>query len=1029
MAFSARFSFAALMLAAPVVASAQKKTLTQADWDRWRSIQGATISADGKWVAYTLSPQVGDGEFVVRSTTGATEYRVNVGYIGRPNNNPGGARGAGAGGGGGGGGGGRGGGTIAGQGGPFSPDGKYAFVSTQATKAVVDSIARAQAAARGGGQGARAGGGGAGRAGAAPGGGAASANTAPQAVLKMISLADGKVSDLPTWRSYRIPRFSTKWLMYTTSEPDSAAGAAGAAAEGGRGGGRAGGGAAGGRGGRGGGGGGGGTVAGAYRRTFGNPIILRNMDTGADETIADVVAYQWDDSAKVLAYTIGSRADSTKDGVYLRDMATGQVRVVTSGPGNYRNFAFDRTQTQFVFSTDKAEFGRDSAQSVIYIGSVKTGSATPAVDKSMVPAGLRLGGNGSASFNRNATALTLSLAAPTIEAVPEDSLVGKSNFDLWHWKDPQLMPTQKLQVGQARNRSYQAVYHIASKKLVRLSTDSFPSVTLSDDATRGIASTGVPYNVERMWVNDGSDLYVVDPVTASRKLLRKKVSGASQISVGGRYAVFFDRGAWYSYDFATGKETNFTGNIKGVRFDQETFSTPGAAGAWGVAGWTRDDSSVLLYDRFDIWQVDPTGVRAPVVVTDSLGRRENITLRIINLAADQADERYVDTSKPLWLSAFDEDNKQSGFYRDQIGVRRAPEKVVMADVRYGAPQKARNADVWMVTKSTFVDFPNIHVGPSLTQLTKISDANPWQKEYNWGTAELVTWTSMDGVPLQGILYKPESFDPTKKYPMISYFYEDLSDGLHGYIAPTGRNVINPTHYVSNGYMIFEPDIHYELGHPGPSALKSIVPGVMKLLERGYIDPKGLGLQGQSWGGYQAAYIITQTQMFSGAMAGAPVANMTSAYGGIRLGSGIARAVQYEDGQSRIGASIWDQPDLYILNSPLFHLNRVTTPLFMMHNDLDDAVPFSQGIELFVGLRRLGKEVYLINYNNDVHNPASRANQKDVAMRMEQFFDATLKKKPAPEWMVKGIPAVEKGRDQITPAGAQQQGRGGRGGGR
>ena len=372
----------------------------------------------------------------------------------------------------------------------------------------------------------------------------------------------------------------------------------------------------------------------------------------------------------------------------------------------------------------------------------------------------------------------------------------------------------------------------------------------------------------------------------------------------------------------------------------------------------------------------------------------------------------IDPAKPLTLRAFDEDTKASGFYRDRLGATQPPEKVVMADLAYGTPQKARNADVYLVTKSTFIDFPNLWVGPSLTQLTKISDANPWQKEYNWGTVELVTWTTMDGVPRQGLLYKPEDFDPSKKYPMISYFYEELSDGLHSYVPPNGRNVINPTHYVSNGYIIFEPDIHYEMGYPGPSAVKSIVPGVQKLLERGYIDPKKLGLQGQSWGGYQALYIITQTQMFSAAMAGAPVANMTSAYGGIRWGSGVNRSMQYERGQSRIGASLWEQPQLYIENSPLFSLPRVTTPLFIMSNDMDDAVPWWQGIELFVGMRRLGKEAYLINYNNDVHNPASRANQKDIAEKMEQFFDAKLKGKDAPEWMVKGIPAKDKGKDQV-----------------
>jgi dipeptidyl aminopeptidase/acylaminoacyl peptidase len=628
----------------------------------------------------------------------------------------------------------------------------------------------------------------------------------------------------------------------------------------------------------------------------------------------------------------------------------------------------------------------------------------------MLPPEMRLPENAGLGFTRAGNALTLNLAPPPEDTIPADSLVGKARFDLWHWKDPQLQPTQLLQVNQARNRTYDAIFHLASKKLVQLTTDSFPQVQLSDDAKVGMASTGVPYNIERMWGDGGSDVYVVDPATGNRKLVARMISGTAQLSTGGKYVIWFDRNRWYTYQVATGRLIDVTAGVSGVHFEQETWNTPDDPAPWGIAGWTKDDRSVLINDRFDIWEVDPSGMKPPLVLTDSLGRRENVTLRIINLEPNE--ERFIDTSKTAWLSAFDEDTKESGFYRARLDGRRPPEKVVMDPVRYGNPSRARHADVYLLTRGTFIDFPDLWVGPSLTSLSKVSDANPWQGEYNWGTVELVNWLSMDGVPRQGLLYKPENFDPARKYPMISYFYEDLSDGLHSYIPPNGRNVINPTHYVSNGYLVFEPDIHYELGYPGPSAMKTVVPGVQKLLERGYVDPKRLGLQGQSWGGYQAAYIITQTQMFSAAMAGAPVANMFSAYGGIRWGTGINRSGQYEAGQSRLGKSIWEAPQLYTINSPLFSLDRVTTPLMMMHNDMDDAVPWWQGIEMFIGLRRLGKEVYLINYNNDVHNPQSRANQKDIAMRMEQFFDNKLKGAPPPDWMVRGIPAKDKGKDQV-----------------
>jgi dienelactone hydrolase len=497
--------------------------------------------------------------------------------------------------------------------------------------------------------------------------------------------------------------------------------------------------------------------------------------------------------------------------------------------------------------------------------------------------------------------------------------------------------------------------------------------------------------------------------------VKKKLMGErAQLSPGGRYIVYMDGGHWFAYAFASGRTVDLTAAIPGVRFDQEDDDHPDIAPAYGTGGWTTGDRSLLLYDRYDVWEVDPSGARPPLVLTDSAGRRDHVTYRVVDL---DRDDPFIDPSRPLLLHAFNPDTKAAGFAWAQPGKRRAPQSIVMADVAWGTPQQARHAPQLVVTRGTFVDFPNLYTGTSLAQLTRISDANPQQQEFLWGSVELVHWISSDGIPLQGLLYKPENFDPSKKYPMITYYYERLSDGMHSYIPPGGRNIINPTHYVSNGYLIFEPDIPYEIGYPGPSAMKAVIPGVQMLLARGYVDPNALGLQGHSWGGYQTAYMITQTHMFKAATAGAPVADMFSAYGGIRWQSGLNRSFQYEHTQSRIGGSIWQAPLRYLENSPLFWADKITTPLLMMHNDGDGSVPWYQGIEMYIALRRLGKEVYLIDYNGDEHNPTKRANQKDIAMRMQQFFDYHLRGFPEPDWMVHGIPYLQKGRDQVGhPAG-------------
>ncbi|MEO8335332.1 MAG: prolyl oligopeptidase family serine peptidase [bacterium] len=964
---------------APIAAHAQKKALTQADWDKWKSIQGAAISNDGKWALYSIVPQVGDGELVLRATQGATEYRVPRGYLGRPNNVPGGLRPRATGnpeddptG------------TTAAPG-QFTADSKFAVVLTYPMQVEFDRAARNRRAA------------------------AALQNRSD---LAIVNVADGKVTAIPRVRSFRLSANNGTWLVYV---PQDSAAAADSAARGGRGGAPA------------------DSSARGSRRQYGNALVIRNLGTGAEERLTDVQTYAFDDSAKMLGYTVISRQPG-KDGAYVRNMSTGVTSTLLTGTGDYKGLTFDRSANQLAFFSNKDEFGKPKAGYTLYTATLKTnGNAVAGVTGASVAKGMRVADNSTLTFTKSGNAVSFGVAPILVDSVPADSLNGKAVFDLWHYKDAQLQPTQRINAARDRNRSYTSLYYPATKKIVALAVDSLPTVQLGDDGKVVLGTTRERYNVESMWGDGGTDVYVIDGTTGVAKVVKEKISGQATLSPDDKYIAYFDNARWFTYNTSTGKTVDVTGATKTVHFDQETHDSPSIAPAWGIAGWTRGDKSMLVYDRFDLWEVDPNGMKPAVMVTDSVGRKNNITLRLMRLGAggggggraggggggggfggagnDTAN--VYDANAQLFFRALNDETKAAGFYRDQLGANRTPEPVVMADVSWGTPLKAKNAEQYLVTKGTFIDFPNLYTGQSLTNLAKISDANPQQKDFNWGTVELVKWISSDGFEQKGLLYKPENFDPSKKYPMVSYFYEQLSNGLHNYVPPNGRNVINPTHYVSNGYLVFEPDIHYEVGYPGPSAMKSIIPGVQMLMQRGYVDPKKLGLQGQSWGGYQTLYMITQTQMFAAAMAGAPVVNMTSAYGGIRWGTGVARAFQYEKTQSRIGGSIWEYPTRYIENSPLFWLDKVTTPLFIMNNDADDAVPWYQGIETFVGMRRLGKEVYFIDYNNDVHNPASRANQKDIAMRMQQFFDNKLKGVPAPDWMVHGIPYRDKGRDQLA----------------
>lgn len=927
--------------------SSGKQALQIADFDQWNSIRGETLSPDGKWVAYSLQPQAGDGELVVHATSGDTEYRQPQGFTGRPQLKVGAARGD----------------NFMAPRPRFSADSRYVLFLVEPPRTEVERAWREKKKPA----------------------------EQPKASLAIMSLADGRVTVIPRVKSFKLAEDAGRYVAYQL-EADSAREAQAQRAPG-----RA---AAEGQGG-----------ASARKKPTGSTLVLRDLSTGAETRIEDVASYALDERGKWLGYAVTS-AETERDGAFVRSLETGAVRPLLSGPGDYKALAFDKAGTQAAFVSDRDEFGKaDVPRYALYAASLADGSARRLVGAADAGPGLVVSDHATPEFTDDGRVLRFGVAPTPREPVPTDSLWDKAVFDLWSYRDARLQPQQKVDARDDRTSSFLAVYQLGSNRYVRIGSDTFPQAELSEDGRVAMIRTRLPYAIEATWGEGGQDVYAVDATTGERKLVAHEITFEPELSPEGRYVLYFDQEKWFAYDVASGKTVDLTAKMPGVGFAEETWDRPSERGPWGVGGWTKDDASVLLYDRYDVWEVDPSGQRAPRVLTDSLGRKYHLVFRVVKLD-DEHD--WLDPKEPLLLSATDEETKAAGFWRDRLGATSPPQKLVMADKRFGRPLEAENADVLLWTESTVSEFPNLWASDEDFQhARKLSDANPQQSRYNWATVELVHWRSDDGTMLKGLLYKPEDFDASKKYPMLVYYYESLSQNRYAYVPPSGRNVINPLVYASDGYLVFEPDIHYETGHPGQSALRSVVPGVQMLIDRGYVDPNAVGLQGHSWGGYQTAYIITQTPMFKAAMAGAPVSNMTSAYGGIRWGSGNSRESQYEHGQSRIGGSLWEKPLLYLENSPLFSVERIQTPLLIMHNDGDGAVPWYQGIELFMAMRRLKKEVYLIDYNGEEHNPTKRANQLDIARRMKEFFDYHLRGAPEPEWMKDGIPYRDKGRDQLA----------------
>ena len=734
-------------------------------------------------------------------------------------------------------------------------------------------------------------------------------------------------------------------------------------------------------------------------------LYVRSLDGSKTFQFPTVTDFQFAKKSGMLYYTSAAEGEA---GIFTLNPEKGSPALIKEGKGVFKQTTFDEKgeRLAFLYCADK-----DSSYKALSLWLSEHNAPAKEIatrGNRAFPAEWVINENGMLQFSKSASRLFFGTSPEPRQKDTTQLAENRPNVQVWSWDEPVQYTVQNYNKEKDLKKSYQAVYNLGNGSIFQLANEELPNIQLGNegDAALALLSTSRPYSLSSMWeARTRSDYYTVSLDNGERKQIAKADYGRFRLSPQGKYAYWYGEtdSCWYTIALAEGKRYRLTTPESFPAWDEEN-DVPNHPYAHGAAGWTANDQSLLIYDRYDIWKFDPTAATSPINLTVN-GRKEKLSYRLEQL---DKEARFIDLGKPQLLKGFNETTKGYGFYNARLSAPAAPKTLLAGNYMLRSINKAKNTDDVIYTMETFQQYPDIHYSTlAFKKSVQLTHGDKQQEGFIWGTAELVSWISLDGRPLEGVVYKPANFDPNKKYPMMVNFYERNSETLYNYRMPEPhRSTIDYHLYNSNEYVIFNPDIRYVDGYPGESCYNCLMPGITMMIAKGYIDEKGIGAQGHSWGGYQVAYLATRTNLFSAIESGAPVVNMFSAYGGIRWGSGMARSFQYEHTQSRLGATPWSSPLRYLENSPLFTMDKVQTPILIMHNDADGHVPWYQGIEYFVAMKRLGKPCWLLNYTGEPHWPMHMANRIDFQRRMFQFFNHYLKNDKMPKWMSEGVPAVE-----------------------
>ena len=957
-------------------APAAKKAIEIPDVVAWKTMGATAVSRNGEWFAHRLAPQEGDAELVVRNVPTGRETRFPLGEVGAP--------------GGGGRGGGRGGGP--GQAGgstlEFSADSKWVAFTTSPLRAEAERLRRQRRPVQTG--------------------------------VTVVNLASGEKKAYPNIRRFAFSGDSASHIVLhrapaqtpneraTTTLNTPGGGRATFNTEGSQ-----------------------------SNRPRGTDLIVRELASGAELNVGNVSEFAFTRDGKLLASTIDA-TDKVGNGVQLRNMMTGTVTALDTDTASYERLSWtEKGDGLTVLKGREDRAYTDKWYSVVGFtgfagGEPKKTLFDPSKEKSFPP-GFTVSGNRAAIWNDSMDALVFGIHEPRRRTTPargqqrdadadedpdeEDTrspgrgnATSEENEDkvdlvLWHWKDARLQSQQLVQETNDRNFSYLSMYHVGTQKFIRLADDELRTVNLAPKQKYAIGFDDREY--ELMGNLDGRrfrDVYVVNPSTGDRKLVLKRARWVYGPSPDGESFLYYEDGNYFVHNMASGTAKNITAGVPASFVDTEddhNIVKPPTA----QFGWIKGSKAVLLHDNWDVWQVPVAGGAAVNLTVN--GRKDQIRY-LQRYALEPADARDdgIDLSQPQYFRVYGEWTKKGGIARIDGGKPGAT-NVLWGDASYARLLKAEKADVLFYTKETALEPADFYATDSrFGEPKRVTDTRPQVAQFHWTPGvQLVNYTCDKGDKLQAALYLPANYEKGKSYPTMVNFYERMSQGANTFTNPTA-NGFNRSVYTSHGYAVLVPDIVYKVNDPGMSAVWCMVPAVKAAIATGIVDAKKIGITGHSWGGYQTSFLVTQTDIFAAAVAGAPLTNMISMYSLIYKNTGGSNGAIFESSQGRFKGGYWDNWDAYYRNSPVFFAKNVKTPLMILHNDRDGAVDFTQGVEYFNTLRRMGKPVIMLEYTGENHSLARRPNQRDYTARMKEYFDHYLKGAPAPKWMTDGVPRLK-----------------------